>query len=122
MPRKERNSPKPEGLLLTTFDVMDFGSEDDPCFGKLYDLTADECQNCGDHEVCAIAFIRILSQKRLKTESEINTKDLEIDRLERDKEIRDWFKAKEGSAFSRKRILSMAHKRFHVPVEYLKTF
>lgn len=36
-------------------DITAFGSENDPCFGKLYDITTKECKRCGDAEFCCLA-------------------------------------------------------------------
>jgi len=77
--RKPRDTDEfeEEGLLLTPFDVRQLGTDDDPCFGKLYDLKAEECKVCGDIEVCAIAFSQKLTLKRLEIESEGSFKDLD---------------------------------------------
>lgn len=75
--RRERDSEVPDKLLLQPLDLSKFGTENDPCFGKLYDLKADECQICGDFEICAVAFSQKLNGKRLKFEETNKMKDLE---------------------------------------------
>jgi hypothetical protein len=50
--------------LMKPVDITVFGTDDDPCFGKHYDLKADECQRCGDHEFCAIAMGQTLNKNR----------------------------------------------------------
>ena len=115
--RKERDSRKDKDLLLYPFDVMKFGTADDPCFGKLYDLTSEECQNCGDHEVCAIAFVRKLGSKRIQAELDTHAKDLEIDQLELDMDIKKFIKVKVERNFSQNRAVSMASKKYHVGKE-----
>lgn len=35
-------------------NVTKFGSDDDPCFGKHYDMTTKQCKICGDAEFCQI--------------------------------------------------------------------
>lgn len=75
--RKERITNFKDELLLRPFDVTKFGSDNDPCFGKKYDLSADECQECGDIELCAIAFSHKQTLLRLKKEEKFPMKDLE---------------------------------------------
>ena len=57
------------------FDII--GSKDDPCFGKLYDMTTSECQRCGDSEFCAIAMMARNKRKRDKIEKTQVFKDTE---------------------------------------------
>ena len=54
--------------ILTPLRVEDIGSNNDPCFGKAYDLTTDECKCCGDSELCACVF----AQKQGSTRKELN--------------------------------------------------
>ena len=35
-------------------DLLNLGNDNDPCFGKLYSIKADECRRCGDSEFCQI--------------------------------------------------------------------
>lgn len=82
MAKKDNREPRDteefeDDDLLTPFDVTKLGTDEDPCFGKLYDLKAEECKICGDIEVCSIAFSQKLTEKRLNIESETKFKDLE---------------------------------------------
>jgi hypothetical protein len=52
------------------------GSEDDPCFAKFHDLTAKECQRCGDSEICAIVQAQKLHGKRKEVESKTEFRDI----------------------------------------------
>ena len=45
-------------------DITKFGSEDDPCFGKYYDLTVKQCKICGDADFCKIKMMH--TQKVLR--------------------------------------------------------
>lgn len=112
--RKARNSKVPKEQLLTPFNVMDFGSENDPCFGSLYDLTTDECQACGDNELCSISFINSLKRKRLEYENHTPVKDLEIDALELNKEINEYYSIKVTQGFTDRRIRKNIVKKFHI--------
>ena len=63
--------------LLKPIDVLSLGGEDDPCFGKLHDLKAPECMECGDSEFCAIVKAQNLHKERLEIESTQRFKDIE---------------------------------------------
>lgn len=62
-------------LLLE--DIYKLGTENDPCFGKLYDPKAPECQRCGDNEICAITFGQNNHKLRDKAEKNMAFLDLE---------------------------------------------
>jgi len=63
--------------VLEPIDISKLGGEDDPCFGKLYDLKAMECKTeCGDAELCQIAFMHGLKARRLLEEEKTDYKDL----------------------------------------------
>tara|TARA_R110000772_G_scaffold128201_2_gene235785 strand:+ start:670 stop:1101 length:432 start_codon:yes stop_codon:yes gene_type:complete len=70
--REDREkSPEFDSIdLMKPVDVTVFGTEDDPCFGKHYDLSTDECQRCGDHEFCAIAMGHKLNTQRKQIEKD----------------------------------------------------
>lgn len=62
---------------LVPIDIDSIGSNGDPCFGKGYDLTTNECKMCGDSELCCIKFAAALGKTRKELEKENNYKDLE---------------------------------------------
>lgn len=62
---------------LTPIDIDSIGASSDPCFGKGYDLTTNECKMCGDSELCCIKFAAALGKTRKELEKENNYKDLE---------------------------------------------
>lgn len=70
---------------LEPFDITQFGTDDDPCFGKHYDLTADECKICGDCTVCAIVYNQQTEKLRTKEEKNHRFKDLELDKPKKGK-------------------------------------
>ena len=63
--------------LLEPLDIFSFGTENDPCFGKLHDLKAPECIDCGDSEFCAIVQAQNLRVKQLEIEAKQRFKDIE---------------------------------------------
>lgn len=78
MARKERKTDELEDLnQMEPIDIEVFGTDDDPCFGKLYDLSADECQRCGDSEFCALKMGQTLNKERKLIESKENFLDIE---------------------------------------------
>lgn len=66
-----------KGDILTPIKLSDLGSENDPCFGKLYDLTQDECKMCGDSEICCIKTAEYLGKTRKELEEKHQYKDLD---------------------------------------------
>lgn len=55
MERKPRKKPKNRKIdYMKPLTLKDFGTDRDPCFGKHYDLKAEECSRCGDYEACSI--------------------------------------------------------------------
>lgn len=83
--------------LLKPIDVLSLGGEDDPCFGKLHDLKAPECMECGDSEFCAIVKAQNLHKERLEIESTQRFKDIEeadhkmVDRRKKAKKLIRWY-------------------------------
>ena len=63
--------------ILQPISIDLIGSNGDPCFGKMYDLTTDECKMCGDSELCCIKFAATLGKTRKELEKENDYKDLE---------------------------------------------
>lgn len=84
MAKKERKSRKK--LSKTTdmskpiipMDILKFGTDDDPCFGKLFDLTEDACKRCGDSSLCSIVQNQDTKKLRAEQEEKGRFKDLEL--------------------------------------------
>jgi len=68
-----------EAELLKPLDITKFGSDDDPCFGKLYNLNTSECKRCGDSEICSIVFSQNQNINRKKIEKNNRFKDIELE-------------------------------------------
>lgn len=66
-----------EEALLAPLDIYNLGSSDDPCFGKLWDLTNQVCSSCGDIEICGIVFSQKAHIIHQEKELEKPYKDLE---------------------------------------------
>ena len=97
VPRKEPKEHKQIDRMEPIINFENLGGENDPCFGKHYDLKAKECKKCGDCEICAI----VSSQKGLmkqigKQEAENSFKDLDEAKLikEQNLQIEDLIKRK----------------------------
>lgn len=80
MARTNKKVEKSEIEELDTLKPIDFkviGSKFDPCFGKGYDLTTQECKRCGDNETCCIAFMQSgLADERKVMEDKHKFKDV----------------------------------------------
>lgn len=81
MAKKEKKSNLPDlsktDILEPIVNIESLGTDKDPCFGKLYDLTTNECKMCGDSELCAICFAQKMNKTREDIEKESHFKDLE---------------------------------------------
>lgn len=78
MKEKKEKKSKPKLNPLIPIKLEDIGDvNNDPCFGRGYDLSTDECKQCGDSELCAIKFAAELGKTRKQLEQENNYKDLE---------------------------------------------
>lgn len=64
--------------VLKPISIDSIGTNGDPCFGKKYDLTTDECKMCGDSELCCIKFAAEVGKTRKQLEKENKYKDMEI--------------------------------------------
>lgn len=64
--------------ILKPIDINSIGSNGDPCFGKGYDLSTEECKQCGDSELCCLKFANLMGKTRKQLEEENQFKDLEI--------------------------------------------
>ena len=75
--RKKISKSESKDSLLVPFDVTKLGSNEDPCFGKLFLPTDPTCKICGDAEFCSIVMMQAVNIKRLKVEAKASYKDLE---------------------------------------------
>ena len=63
--------------ILKAIGINSIGDSDDPCFGKEYDLSTEECRSCGDSELCCIKFAALMGKTRKELEEENHYKDIE---------------------------------------------
>lgn len=82
MSKRNRRIPKDVSRIdfkdaQVPVDISIIGSNDDPCFGKLYEPITEECHACGDSELCAIVHMHTLDKKRKKVEKSQTFKDTE---------------------------------------------
>lgn len=79
--KKDKLKPAREELtsgdIFEPMDISKIGTNNDPCFGKHYDLSTKDCKMCGDSELCCIKFSETLGKTRKQLESDNNYKDLE---------------------------------------------
>lgn len=75
--REKRNklSKTTDLNIPITIDII--GTNDDPCFGKLYSPKAEECSRCGDSEICSIVMGQLNHLKRGEQEKKEKFKDME---------------------------------------------
>lgn len=104
-------------------DITQFGSEDDPCFGKLYDLSTDECRRCGDSELCGLIFAQNqLKNKRKEIESKSRFKDTELTKEKKpiNETLIKWVGAKKKEGMKRGEVIQVAKKTFGTTREEIK--
>jgi hypothetical protein len=112
--RRRRDRSVPVTQFLTPIIIRDFGGESDPCFGKLYDLMAPECQSCGDQEMCGIAFSHKLKQKQLDYEKATPVKDLELTELELKRDVKGFIDKQVSTGLPKKVAVKLASRKFKV--------
>ena len=79
---------------IMPIDITKFGTDDDPCFGKLHDLTEDACKRCGDSSICSIVMNQDTLKLRANEEKNGRFKDLELAGIKKSdpKEIKSYIK------------------------------
>lgn len=107
--RKKVDITKP----LQPIDILKFGTDDDPCFGKYHDLTEDECKRCGDSSICSIVCNQVTIGLREEQESTKRFKDLELVKGKDDnKEIKKFIKDKTKKGVSALKITKQLVSKF----------
>lgn len=107
--------------FLEPIDITKFGSEDDPCFGKLYNLSTKECKRCGDSELCGVIFSQNMNKVRKDIESKQRFKDLEMDLPKQNPALTKWVREKKAQGLSRSEIIIKAKKTFGSTRDEIKT-
>lgn len=106
--------------VMTPKDVRSIGTDNDPCFGKSYDLTTSECKKCGDSELCSIAFSMKMKKERRKINVEEDFKDIELE-IDKDKAFKYIRKLKKNGE-DRKSIIKSLSKEFDTTTEIAGIF
>lgn len=112
---------KTEVDLMEPIDVTIFGTDDDPCFGKEYNLSTPECKRCGDSELCAIVMGQNNHLKRAQIEKDNRFKDLEIiGKSKGNQALIEWVKVKKEEGLSRSEIIKKAKNTYGSTREEIK--
>lgn len=117
MRRERRNKLASIELGKPIFDIAILGTPDDPCFGKGYDLTDEICSGCGDIEACATVFNQNQVKRRLELEKDNHDLDLQIDKLELDKQYRDFIAQQFKVTTNKMLIVNRMRARFKLSKE-----
>lgn len=116
---KRNNLPSLVGKdVLQPVDISSIGSNGDPCFGKAYDLSTEECKQCGDSELCCIKFAAALGKTRQELESENNYKDMEI--MIDKTAAKKTFRSMKRKGAGRKEIIAKLQEKYELPHEEAK--
>lgn len=98
---------------LEPIDITSLGSDNDPCFGKSYNLATKECKMCGDSELCAFKMSQSLNITRKELEDKNHYKDLDM--LEDVKGIKKFMRALIRKGKDKKEIIRKTSEKFEVP-------
>ena len=119
MAKKKKNKKAEEVNLLKPVNIYELGTDKDPCFGKHYDLTTDECKRCGDSELCAIATSQKLNGVREKIEKENEFKD--IGNTATEDKLTRYIQKRKNKEYDLKRIIKLASKKFGADKKKIKS-
>jgi len=98
--------------ILKPIDINTIGSNDDPCFGKGYDLSTNECKQCGDSELCCMKFAASLGKTRKQLEQENQYKDLEV--LVDEKAVKKTIRALKRKGDEKKTIIDKLQAKYEL--------
>lgn len=103
--------------------IDEYGTDKDPCFGKLHDLKAAECKRCGDAEICSIVFSQKIQITRNLLEESGNFKDLHepLNHKETKKIIIKLIRVKHKKGLSPERIGKIIKIRYAIPLKDSKS-
>ena len=123
MAKKNSREPreKTKGIdLMEPINITQFGTDDDPCFGKEYNLSTPECKRCGDSELCAIVMGQNNHIKRKTIEDNNRFKDLEIVN-KTNTALEEWVKKKMEEGLKRSEIITKAKNTYGSSREEIKS-
>lgn len=105
--------------LLTTIKLDQLGSNNDPCFGTLYDLSTSECKLCGDSELCCIKTADHLGKTRKELESVETFKDLDF---KYDKQgLKKYYRGLSRKGKSKKEIIECMQTKYEITQKEART-
>lgn len=105
--------------FLKPIDISKFGTKDDPCFGKLYNLSTPECKRCGDSELCSVVFAQNMKKVREGEKSKTRFKDEELE-VNNNPALTKWVKEKVEEGITRQEIIKKAKRTFGSTREEIK--
>lgn len=123
MAKKNTRIPRdktPDINVMEPIDITRFGTDEDPCFGKEYNLASPECKRCGDSELCAIVMAQNNNIARKLIESENRFKDLEIVPKETNEALKKWVSMKIDEGLKRSEIIKKAKNTYGSTREEIK--
>lgn len=122
--RKKRDEIDKDNFdLLIPINILELGSDDDPCFGKHHDLMAPECKECGDSEFCSIVKAQGLHKERLDIETKQRFKDIEesdYELIKRKKQAKESIKQYKKLKRKRMKIVLLVSKEFNLSKKIVK--
>lgn len=98
--------------ILKPVNMNSIGGNDDPCFGKGYDLSTTECKQCGDSELCCLKFSQLVGKTRKQLEKDNQFKDLEI--LVDEKAVKKTIRALKRKGEDKKAILDKLQAKYEI--------
>ena len=104
---------------LVPIDITKLGTNGDPCFGKQYDLSTNECRLCGDSELCAFKMSQTLNVTRKELDEKNHYKDLDL--MEDVDGIKKYLRSLKRKGLSRKEIVDKAVHKYEVPKKDIRT-
>lgn len=108
-----------KGDILSPIKLSELGSDNDPCFGKLYDLTTSECKMCGDSELCSIKTAEFLGKTRKELEQANQYKDL--DNLVDKKGAKKYFRQLKRKGTEKKEIIHKMSAKYELTLKETRT-
>ena len=118
--RKPKKKPTAGIDFLEPIDLSLIGTKDDPCFGKLYNLSTDECKRCGDSELCGVVFSQAMSKARNKINKKSRFKDIELE-ADTNPSLTKWVASKKKEGLKRFEIIKLAKKTYGSSRHEIKT-
>jgi len=108
--REKRKGPK-DFDYFKVIDITTIGSDNDPCFGKLYDLSEDTCRMCGDNARCAMVMAQGQNLDKSKQEKKNRFKDKEV--AENDI-IKEYIIKEKSKGLKRFEVINKTKKKFGI--------